>query len=89
MHHKTSVIHRFCFIKSIQQTSLLRRNGVIIRLNGFSAKQFAYFLWNVDILNYDDIYINCEDEIDRFKENGFAIRNYDFCAVAVYENNGK
>ena len=54
-----------------------------------SAKQFGYFLWDVDTLNYDDIYIICEDEIDRFKENGFTIRNYDFCAVAVYENNGK
>lgn len=54
-----------------------------------SAESFGYFLWDVDTLNHDDIYIICEDEIDRFKKNGFTIRNYEFCAVAVYKNRGK
>lgn len=49
------------------------------------TKQFGEFLWDIDVFDYGDIYIICEDEIDRFKDEGYTITNFDFCAVAVYE----
>lgn len=50
-----------------------------------SAEQFGCFLWDVDTMVHDDVYIICEDEVERFKEEGYIIKNFDFCAVAVYE----
>ncbi len=49
-----------------------------------NAESFGCFLWNIEEYT-DDIYIICRDEIDTFKEKGYAIKEFEACAVAVLD----
>lgn len=47
-----------------------------------SASSFGDFLWDVETIEQDDVYVICEDEVEHFIEEGYTIKNFDFCAVA-------